>query len=211
MVITRSKGKTIVGVRGPETRSSSAAIPPDSEFFGIVFKHGAFMPRLPTWRLVNGARGFREVTRRSFELEGAAWELPTFDNADTFLDRLVRKGVLTFDGIVDATARGEATPSSSRTVRRHWLRTTGLTQGVVQRIDRARQATALLQRGMPILETVHQLGYFDQAHLTRSLNRFIGHTPAELLRLGEDLALSLSHEAKEFARPSDGSRRRKKR
>jgi AraC-like DNA-binding protein len=34
---------------------------------------------------------------------------------------------------------------------------------------------------MSILDTVYQAGYFDQAHLTRSLRRFIGQTPAQLM------------------------------
>ena len=39
MVVTKLKGKTLFTVRGPETRPTTAPIPPDGEFFGIVFRH----------------------------------------------------------------------------------------------------------------------------------------------------------------------------
>jgi methylphosphotriester-DNA--protein-cysteine methyltransferase len=38
----------------------------------------------------------------------------------------------------------------------------------------------LLQRGVSIHDTVHEAGYFDQPHLTRSLKRLLGQTPAEI-------------------------------
>ncbi len=34
---------------------------------------------------------------------------------------------------------------------------------------------------MSILDTVERAGYFDQPHLTRSLKRFIGQTPAQII------------------------------
>jgi hypothetical protein len=36
--------------------------------------------------------------------------------------------------------------------------------------------------GASILDTVHEAGYFDQAHLTRSLGVLIGETPASIMR-----------------------------
>ncbi len=47
---------------------------------------------------------------------------------------------------------------------------------------RARHARTLLQQGISILDTVEQAGYADQPHLTRSLKRFMGQTPAQILR-----------------------------
>jgi AraC-like DNA-binding protein len=37
-------------------------------------------------------------------------------------------------------------------------------------------------RGDSIADVRHKAGYFDQPHLTRSMTRLIGQTPAELLR-----------------------------
>jgi methylphosphotriester-DNA--protein-cysteine methyltransferase len=47
---------------------------------------------------------------------------------------------------------------------------------------RARHATNLLRRDVSISDTVHEAGFFDQAHLTRSLKRLIGLTPAKIAR-----------------------------
>jgi len=46
-----------------------------------------------------------------------------------------------------------------------------------------------LQRGRPILDVVGEAGYYDQAHLTRSLQRFVGLTPARIARGEEQLSL----------------------
>jgi AraC-like DNA-binding protein len=39
-----------------------------------------------------------------------------------------------------------------------------------------------LHSGLSILDTVAELGYFDQPHLTRSLKQWVGYTPAQLLQ-----------------------------
>jgi len=72
---------------------------------------------------------------------------------------------------------------SSRTVRHRFLRATGLSQSHVHQIERAERAAALLQQSVTILDTVYEVGYFDQPHLTRSLKRWIGYTPVQLIRM----------------------------
>jgi methylphosphotriester-DNA--protein-cysteine methyltransferase len=52
-------------------------------------------------------------------------------------------------------------------------------------MERAQRASARLQQGGSILDTVFELGYYDQPHLTRALKRWIGHTPAQIQRPGE--------------------------
>ena len=49
-------------------------------------------------------------------------------------------------------------------------------------IERARSAVSLLEQGTPMSDTAFELGYFDQAHLTNPLKRFIGKTPAQIAR-----------------------------
>jgi AraC-like DNA-binding protein len=57
-----------------------------------------------------------------------------------------------------------------------------------RQIERARYATNLLREGVSILDVVHRAGYFDQAHLTRSLKRFIGETPTEVIQRQKQLS-----------------------
>jgi AraC-like DNA-binding protein len=181
MVVTRQYGRVTVTVRGPETKASPAPIPEDAEFLGIIFKLGTFMPCLPASELVDRGINLPGAASQSFWLHGSAWQFPGFDNADTFVDRLVRQGLLAHEPMVEAALRGQPRDLSVRSVQRRFLRATGLTLGAISQIQRARHAMNLLQQGISIGDTVEQAGYADQPHLTRSLKRFIGQTPAQLV------------------------------
>jgi AraC-like DNA-binding protein len=182
MVVTKQLGITTLTVRGPETKATPSPIPQDAEFFGITFKLGTFMPYLPVTHLVDDALNLPDARSNAFWLNGSAWQFPDFENADTFVERLVREGLLVREPVVEAALQGQLVGLSLRSVQRRFLRATGLTHGTVFQIERARQAAALLEQGISILDTVDQAGYADQAHLTRSLRRFFGQTPAQMLR-----------------------------
>ncbi len=184
MVVTKQKDKITFSIRGPETVASPAPIPEDAEFLGIVFKRGVFMPQLPKANLVNTAVHLSESMKNSFSVFGGAWQFPTFENVDTFVNQWVRNDLLAQDSIVDDVLRGASANLSLRSVQRRFVHVTGLTYKTIQQIDRARQATSLLQSGVPITEAVYQAGYFDQAHLTRSLKLFYGQTPKEIANSG---------------------------
>jgi len=183
IAVTRHRGRSFLTLRGPETKATAVVCPPDGEWLGIRFKLGTFMPALTPETL----RDHNDVTLpdasgRSFWLDGSAWEYPDFENAEAFVARLVQKGILTRDPVVDAVLGGQPLPHSVRSAQRHFLRATGLTHGAVRQIERARHATNLLRQGTSILDAVHEAGYFDQAHLTRSLTHLIGQTPVEIGR-----------------------------
>ncbi|HEX9067804.1 MAG TPA: helix-turn-helix domain-containing protein, partial [Ktedonobacterales bacterium] len=84
--------------------------------------------------------------------------------------------------VVSGVLADEPHALADRTVRHRFVRATGLTQAHIHQVARAQRAASLLRQGKPILDTAHEAGYFDQPHLTRSLKRFIGHTPAQLAR-----------------------------
>jgi methylphosphotriester-DNA--protein-cysteine methyltransferase len=96
--------------------------------------------------------------------------------------RLFRRGLLVRDPVVGAVLRGDVDPRSMRTAQRHVLRATGVPHRAIVQIERARLATQLLRAGVSILDVVHEAGYYDQAHLTRSLSRRIGQTPLQIAR-----------------------------
>ena len=180
IVVTKQDGKMTLTLRGPETQATPAPCPANAEFLGIQFKLGTFMPHLPVSSLVDHATTLPEATSQSFWLNHSAWQFPDYDNADTFVDRLVREGLLVREPIVDAVLRGQRQERSLRSIQRHFIQATGLTHSTIQQIERARQAADLLEQGVSILDTVNQTGYADQSHLTRSLKRFIGQTPAQI-------------------------------
>lgn len=181
MVITKQKGRVTLSLRGPETKASPASIPEDAEFLGITFKHGLFMPSLPVYKLVDREIHITATGKNTFELFGESWEFPTSENAEVFVNRLLRKELLAHDRVVDDVLRGKSQDMSLRSIQRRFLHVTGLTYKTIQQIERARQALSLLQNGSPILDTTHQLGYFDQSHFTRSLKLYTGKTPAQFL------------------------------
>jgi hypothetical protein len=189
IAVTRHRGRTFLTLRGPETKVTTAECPAEGEWLGIRFKLGTFMPQLAPGRL----RDRNDVTlpdaaSRSFWLNGSAWEYPDFENADTFVQGLVRKGIIAHDSAIDAAVRGQGQALSLRSAQRHFPRATGLTHCTVRQIERARHATNLLRQGVSILDTVYEAGYFDQAHLTRSLKYRIGQTPAEIVRGNRQLS-----------------------
>jgi AraC-like DNA-binding protein len=194
MVVTRLEGKIYFTVRGPETMATMADCPAEGEWIGVHFKLGTSMPLFPTGLL----RDRNDVTlpnasSRAFYLNGSQWEFPTYDNIDTFVQRLVKRELLVSDHCVEAALIADdldkRSRASLRTEQRRILQATGMTRSTIRQIERARRATELLQRGTPILQVACDLGYFDQAHLTRSLKRFVGQTPAQIVRGREQLSL----------------------
>ena len=183
LVVTRLEKLTMVTVRGPETRATTIDCPPDGEWSAIRFRLGVHMPALPTQLLVDHRDVHLPVAADgSFALLGSRWSLPDLENAERYVAALARHGVIARDGVVEAAIRGHRQPLTTRSVQRHFRRTTGMTHGLFRQIERARYAAILLRDGASILDTVHETGYFDQAHLTRSLKVLIGETPASVIR-----------------------------
>jgi AraC-like DNA-binding protein len=181
LVFSRLHGKIILTVRGPETKATPLGdCPADAEWLGIRLRLGAFLPHLPASTLVNTAVALEVSSSAIFWLGGSPWQVPDYGNADTFVDWLVRAGLLLHEPLVDAALQGQRQELSVSTIQRRFLRATGVTQATARQIERARYATLLLQQGTSILDTTYEAGYFDQPHLTRSLKHFIGQTPAQI-------------------------------
>ncbi|WP_283139652.1 helix-turn-helix domain-containing protein [Rhizohabitans arisaemae] len=180
LVFWEHRGQVNVSVKGPESGTSAAHVPDEATFFGISFSLGTSMPHLPVDRLVDGGVQIPDATQRSFRLKGSVWRLPDYDNAEAFVRRMVREGVLVRDPIVASVLAGVSPDVSERTLQRRFLAATGLTRGAVRQINRARQAAVLIREGVPSHDVVHRLGYFDQPHLARSLTRYVGRTATQL-------------------------------
>jgi AraC-like DNA-binding protein len=191
LVVTRYRGQTTLTVRGPETNATEAHALAESEILGIVFKPGVFLANLPP-DMVMRRRGLTlpEANHNRFWLHGSAWQYPGYENAEQFVNRLVKEGLLVQDPIVNAALQGQPLESSLRTVGRHFRQATGLTHGLLFQIERARSAISLLKQGIPIADVAYRVGYFDQPHLTRSMNRFIGLTPSQIANEGRIERLS---------------------
>jgi AraC-like DNA-binding protein len=182
MVFTKFEDNLYPIFVGPLTASGTVSFTEGAEILWIKFKLGTFMPHLPHRNFLDVETVLPEATSKTFWLKGSAWQFPNYENVDTFVDWLVREEVLVYDPVVSAVLEGQPHDMASRTVRHRFLRATGLTQTHIFQIERAQRAAAFLSQGVSILDTVYEVGYFDQPHLTRSLKQWVGHTPAEILR-----------------------------
>ena len=189
IVISRVSGRAVATVRGPETRPSIVECPADGAWVAIRFRPGVYLRELPTASLRDGRSLHRPLASDGrFPLLGADWEPPTFENAEAFVSRLVRSGALARDEAVEATLDVGDLAFSPRSVQRRFLRATGMSFARVRQIQKARQAAVMLRNGASILDAAFDAGYFDQAHLTRSLKAFIGVTPAAIARGEQQLS-----------------------
>ncbi len=187
MVFVRcaSRGGLSPLVVGPLPTAGVVSYTEGAEILWIKFKLGAFMPHLPPRDSLNAETILPGAGSRSFWLKGSAWQFPDYDNAETFIDRLVREEVLVRDPVVNAVLQDQPQALSTRTLQHRFLRATGLTQSHIHQFGRAQRAAALLRQGKSILDTVDEVGYYDQPHLTRSLKQWIGHTPTQFIRLSQ--------------------------
>jgi hypothetical protein len=185
MVFVKQNDSVRSLVVGPWTTAGVASWGGGAEILWIRFKLGAFMPHLPPRDFLDVETILPGASRQSFWLQGSAWQCPDYDNVETFVDRLVRDEVLVCDPMVNAVLQDHPQEMSARTLRHRFLRATGLTHSHIRQVDRAQRAAALLEQGVSILDTVYEVGYFDQPHLTRSLKRWIGHTPAQMIQVSK--------------------------
>jgi hypothetical protein len=178
---TRLHGKVQVTVEGPITEAVPRTHVEGVEWLVIKFKLGIFVPSVSAGQYCNGSALLPQAASQSFWLHNSAWQIPDFENADTFVDWLVRDEAVRLNPVVSRALQNQTPLLAERTLRHHFLQTTGLTQSHIRQIERARDAMTLLQDDVPILDVVDRLNYADQPHLTRSLKRFMGYTPTQVM------------------------------
>ncbi|WP_083770161.1 helix-turn-helix domain-containing protein [Beutenbergia cavernae] len=192
LVFWEHEGTARAAVTGPETRSGDAPVPEGAAFVGIEFAVGTSLRHVPTPLLVDGGIELPDTDRASFRLDGARFETPRIDDAEALVERLVRAGTLVRDPVVAGVLRGTSPRTSARTIQRRFRAATGLTQGAVAQIERARTAAVLLSTGGAGADVAATLGYVDEPHLARALRRYVGRTAGALRRgVGGAIALDL--------------------
>lgn len=178
----RHDGRTTVHVHGPETAGSSLTCEEGSEYFGVELRLGAYLPLHPPSGLTDHRDALLPVLPRDrILLDNREWELPTAQNVDVFVSRLIRAGLLLFDPLVDDIRHGERPRGmSERSAQLRFRRATGLSHRKVVSIEQARHAAQLLMAGRSITDVVTACGYYDHPHLTRAMRWATGHAPSEL-------------------------------
>jgi Helix-turn-helix domain len=184
IAFARRGDRLTVHLRGPETRGTSLNCPEGCEFFGVELRLGAYLPLYPPSGLIdlNDAL-LPTLSGDRILLDNRVWEMPTEQNVDVFLGRLVRAGLLVFDPLVDEIRYGERLRGiSQRIAQIRFRRAVGISHRKLASIERARHAAQLLTAGRSIADVVAASGYYDQPQLSRAMRWATGHTPGELRR-----------------------------
>lgn len=183
LLFLKRDGRVTVSLEGPLTKARAVTQPEGTEWFGVTFQLGVFLSAIPVGSLLDTQAILPLATKTSFEIASSSFQLPDYENAETFVARLAREDTLVVDPVVRAVLAGQSPEMSPRTVRRRFVYATGLPHKTIEQIERANQAVALLEQGVSLLDAAYLAGYADQPHMTRSLKHFIGQTPAQLARI----------------------------
>ncbi|MDB5707721.1 MAG: hypothetical protein JWN66_4837 [Sphingomonas bacterium] len=191
LVFTRLPEFSAATLRGPVSKGALIECPPNGEWLAVRFRLGTYLPQIPTATLIDHQNmDLPLLSHGRFWLSGRGWEIPSYDNAENFVARLAHAGVIARSHAIDAAIEGDSDRMCRRSVQRHFRHVTGMTFSSYQQIERARHAAALLTGGSSVLDATFDAGYFDQAHLTRSVKHLIGTTPARLARERPQLSFS---------------------
>jgi hypothetical protein len=179
-VVFRRRGRYSVLRTGFTTRPDIVPHEEGDEILTISFRPDCYMPTMLGDRMKNTAV-FLDCGSKKFWLGSDAFEIPTFGNADVFVERLAKKRLVECNPLVESILKRESLNISERTAQRQFLRTTGLTFKHFSMIGRAQKAISLLQTGQRSVDVAFALGYSDQPHMINSLRQIMGNTPSRLL------------------------------
>ena len=177
IVVRKVGGRVHVLQTGIITRPVELSYSAGDEYLSISFKPGVFMPQLPGSQMVDCGLERPTPSSRSFWLDQEQLEIPTFDNAEGLVERLVARGLLVRDEIVEGVVDRKPRAVTPRSMQRHFLRALGITAKQLAQIERACRAVELLGQGRRVIDVALELGYADQAHMTRALKVLVGRTP----------------------------------
>jgi hypothetical protein len=175
-------GKTVVLQTGVLSRPVVLENDAGDSYLAISFRPGVFVPPTPGSEMVDRGLERPLVGAGKFWMENETLEVPTFENAEGLVSRLVRAGLLARDELVESVAAGHPRAIHPRSMQRHFVHALGMTPKSFEQIQRARRAVDLLRKGMVPAEVALAVGYSDQPHLTRSLKAIMGSTPGALRR-----------------------------
>jgi hypothetical protein len=178
MIFIKSReGTSKVLLSGPSSKTTRVPYSAGNKNFGIQFKPGVIFTNIPVTDMVDVTKALPMPAEDTFVLQGIAWKLPIYENADEFLARLAEGGLLSVDPVVRDVLENKAVKMSARSIQRHFAITIGLSPRKVRQITSARKAVGLLLEGIPLAEVAYELGYADLPHMIRMLKRFTGFTP----------------------------------
>lgn len=184
IVFSRLHDKVTCSITGPNTRPVTYSYYAGQWALGLQFREGVYLPGFPAREVINTIRPV-QGGNGMVQIKGHDFDIPRLDEVEEFVDSLYRHGLLARDVVVEQTLQKGTASAPMRSVQRHFTNTTGIPLSRHKQIQRAQEAARLLRSGTTITEVTHICGYYDQAHLTRSLKQLLGKTPQQLRNLPE--------------------------
>lgn len=181
-VVIKRDGSTRILRTGVTTKAVEFAHAPGDEVLAVAFRPGTFMPMMPGEIMRDEGVFLDKTGPERFRIGTEILEIPRLHTADSFVERLVKSGLIETNPIVSAIAAGTPPAMSDRTLQRHFLKTTGLTYKTFSQVERAQKAISLLQQGQAAADVAFALGYADQPHMIRSLKAIMGQTPKAIVK-----------------------------
>ncbi len=166
-------------ITGPTTHTVTYAYHAGQEALGIQLREGTYMPRMPAREVINSGWNL-PVDCRSIIIQGVEFEIPTYDTAEAFIEKLHERGLLAYDRVVEKALDHADVFLAPRSVQRHFTQTTGIPLKRHQEIARAQKAAALIRQGIALKDVAQECGYFDQSHMNRSIKQILGVTPQQI-------------------------------
>jgi len=181
IIIFRMGDKVRVTVNGIGKHAVQVPYVAGIDSVGIALKPGVFLQDFKGKEIVDSQHTLSKGNISYVEIGGCLFKIPDFESAEIFVDSLIKKGILLISPVVSSLSDGGASSVSDRSLRRHTMNTTGLSPYFFHQIQRAQQATQQLQQGVPIAQVAAEVGYTDQAHMTKSVKALMGLTPAQII------------------------------
>lgn len=181
LILVRGADKSEVLLRGPRTKPGSETLIPDYTWMAIRLQPGVQLKNFPAEQLIDSSRVLPTDGDARFQVDGVTLQFPSFRNAEQLVERMQSLGIVSGKAVdsQESPRQGLSSKSYSRLVKR----STGLSPYKLRQLQRIHEALRLLKQGVPATTVAAELGFVDQAHLTRAAKQFLGHTPKELLNL----------------------------
>lgn len=179
IIFIKGSDSAEVILRGPETKPRGDILLPGYTWIGIRLKPGVQLKNFPTQQFADKLRRLPANRNGQFEFEGTLLKFPDFESVEKLIQQMYDLGYLSGTPLNSQVAprQGMSAKSHSRYIKR----STGLSPYKLHQLQRMAEALRLLRQGMPAAKVASELGFADQAHLTRAAKQFLGHTPKELV------------------------------
>ena len=179
LALTLKDGTRMMMLAGQQTKFLEVPYIAGTSAVVISFTASAYLAGLKGDELVDATIMLQNKDARHFILLDHSFAFPDYETAEDLVGAMVGVGILKQDDVVASVLEGQPKAMSSRTMQRHFHMVTGISRKSLDKIRRAQDAVKMLQAGTATAEVAAEIGYTDQAHLTKDLKKIMGSGTSE--------------------------------